>query len=282
MPVRDRAKPTAPAIRGTDSSFAPLRIQRTFEVIVDQIKDRIFSGEYRPGDRLPSEREFAEILEVGRPAVREAYRALELIGIVEIRKGKQGGAFISARDHRTVTETLGDLIRLRRISIADLTEARLVLEKDIAELALRRVRPKDIAQLRGCVENAIAKSNSGIAASEENVRFHVLLGEMSGNPILAMMIASIMDLLLVVIRAVSPGPEESLDTAEHHHLIVDALQAGDFEKLWPILEEHIHCSNGKLVKAGKRSPFLRPAARDGDRRGSKQSSQPRRDAPRLV
>ena len=126
MPVSANARPgTLPLDR--------VKVRRTFEVIVDLIKDRIFSGEYRPGDRLPAEREAAERLGVGRPAVREAYRALEMVGIVQIRKGKQGGAFIVERDRRTVTETLSDLIRLREVRISELTEARMVLETRVAE-----------------------------------------------------------------------------------------------------------------------------------------------------
>lgn len=258
----------------TTSSFEPLKIRRTFEVIVDLIKDRVFSGTYKLGDRLPAEREFAEALRVGRPAVREAYRALELIGILEIRKGKQGGAFITEQDHRLVTQTLGDLIRLRQVGLAELTDARLILEKDVAELAIRRVVPEDIAKLRASIDSAIAQSHSGITASEENLRFHALLGEMSGNPILAMMLASIMDLLRLVIRAASPGPDASLDTATDHIDIVDALQARDFGLLWPLLEDHIRRSNGKLIELSKQSPLLDSMA-NADRR---QSLQPRSSA----
>lgn len=225
-------------------------------MIVDQIKNRIFAGEYRPGDRLPAEREFAIKLGIGRPAVREAYRALELIGIVEIRKGKQGGAFIVEQDHRLVTQTLGDLIRLRRISLTDLTEARLILEKDVAQLALRRVTSKDIERLRTCVDTAIAQAKRGITATEENLRFHVLLGEMSGNPLLAMMLMSLMDLLRLVIRAVAPKAQVSLEVAQDHLRIIEALQARDFPRLWPVLQNNIRRANKRLMGFAHRSPIF--------------------------
>ncbi len=227
------------------------------------LKDRIFAGEYGPGDRLPAEREAAEMLGVGRPAVREAYRALELIGIVKIRKGKQGGAFIIERDRQTVTETLSDLIRLRQVDMSHLTQARLVLETDVAELAIRRVGAAEIARLKTCVEAAIDRSKRGITASVENVQFHMLLGEMSGNPILSMMLSSTLDLLQMVIGAVAPGPEVSLANAEDHYAIINALQSGDFERLRPVLEDHIHRSNGELMRLAKRSPLLAaPPARE--------------------
>ena len=242
-----------------NSPFDRVKVRRTFEVIVEMLKDRIFSGEYRPGDRLPAEREAAEMLGVGRPAVREAYRTLELIGIVKIRKGKQGGAFITERDRQTVTETLSDLIRLRQVDMSHLAEARLVLETDVARLTMLRIGAEEIARLKACVDAAIEQSKRGITATAENLRFHLLLGEMSGNPIISMMLASTLDLLQMVIGAVAPSPEVSLANAEEHYAIIEALQSGDFERLRPILEDHIRRSNGALIKLTKRSPLLAAA-----------------------
>lgn len=231
-------------------------VPRTFEVIVGALKDRIYSGEFRPGDRLPAERELAEVLGVGRQAVREAYRALELIGIVRIRKGQQGGAFITERDRQTVTETLSDLIRLRQVDMSHLTEARAMLERDVAELAIRRIGAEEIAQLEACVAAAIQKSNRGVTATEENLRFHRLLGEFSGNPVLAMMLASTLDLLETVIVSVAPSSEVSGDNAEEHYSIIAALRERDVERLGSILEEHIRRSNSTLMAVADRASFL--------------------------
>ena len=233
-----------------------LLVPRTFEVIVRMLKDRIFSGEFRPGDRLPAERELADELQVSRQAVREAYRALELVGLVRIRKGQQGGAFITERDRQTVTETLGDLIRLRRVDMSHLTEARSILEKDVAELAIRRINADEIAQLEACVASAIDQSNRGITATAENLRFHRLLGDFSGNPVLAMMLASTLDLLETVIASVAPSPEVSLANAEEHYSIIAALRDRDAERLGSILDAHIRRSNGALAQLSDGSANL--------------------------
>lgn len=229
---------------------------RTFEVIVGTLKDRLFSGELRPGDRLPAERELADVLGVGRQAVREAYRALELIGILRIRKGQKGGAFISERDRQTVTETLSDLIRLRQVDMNHLTEARAKLERAVAELAVRRIGAEEIARLESCVAAAIDKSNRGVMATAENLCFHRLLGEFSGNPVLAMMLASTLDLLETVIASVAPGPEVSGENAEEHLSIIAALREGDAERLGSLLEEHIRTSNSTLAALANQSSFL--------------------------
>lgn len=271
LPAKGAAPVPAPGARRSVSSFAPLKVQRTFEIVVEQIRDRIFSGEYKHGDRLPPEREFAEILGIGRPAVREAYRALEMIGVVEIRKGKQGGAFVTEQDHRLVTQTLGDLIRLQRISILDLTEARLVLERDVVQLAMHRATVERMARLRACVDTAITQSRAGITATEENLRFHVLLGEMSGNPVLAMLLTSLIELLRLVIRAVSPKPHVSLKVAEDHLRIIEALEAGDFELLWEVLETNIR----RTDKLRSLPQFMEP----GTGAGARDRSRPGKGAP---
>lgn len=233
--------------------FESIKAKRTFELIADVLKDRIFAGQYRPGDRLPPEREMAEMLKVGRPAVREAYRALELIGIVEVRKGKDGGAFIREPDHRSVTRSLTDLVRLRHVSLADLTEARLMMEKNVAELAVERVAADDLVELNAWIDRAIAKLDAGLSAAEENIGFHLRLAEISGNPVLVMVLSSIMDLLAVVLRALGSNRAHSREVAEDHHAIVAALKTRDLGRLWPVMDRHIRSSNERLTALAKKS-----------------------------
>lgn len=223
-----------------------LRPRRTFEVIVDLLKERIFAGQYRIGDRLPAERELAEALRIGRPSVREAYRALELIGIVEIRKGKDGGAFIRTPSARPLAAALTDLLRANSVSLSAVTEARLMIEREIAQLALGRATPPAIGGLRAMVAAAVAKAGAGVAASDDNVAFHLRLAEIAGNPILVMVLASIMDLLTLHIRRIAPQAEVTRAVAEDHGRIVDALEARDDDNLRALVEDHIRTSNARL------------------------------------
>lgn len=227
-----------------------LRPRRTFEVIVDLLKGRIFAGEYRVGDRLPAERDLAESLGIGRPSVREAYRALELIGIVEVRKGKDGGAFICAPSSKPLAGALTDLLRVGNVSIHEVTEARLVIEREIGELALARATPCDIAGLRAMVADAIARASAGIAASADNIAFHQRLAEIAGNPILVMVLASIMDLLVLLIRRAELDPGITQAVAQDHRSIIDALEARDQQHLRALIEEHIRTSNARLKGLG--------------------------------
>src|SRR3982751_343053 len=91
------------------TEFRQVQIRRTFEEVAAQVRGMLFDGSLRPGDRLPPERELAVTLGVGRPALREALRALEVGGLLELRKGKTGGAFISSGDHRVVSGGMSDM-----------------------------------------------------------------------------------------------------------------------------------------------------------------------------
>src|SRR5689334_1123222 len=99
----------APALPAGDRKvgkpFRPIKTRRIFEEICDAIRARLISGELKAGDRLPSERELSEMLDVSRTALREAIRSLEIAGIVEMKKGSRGGAFITQSGAGQVTRT---------------------------------------------------------------------------------------------------------------------------------------------------------------------------------
>jgi GntR family transcriptional regulator, transcriptional repressor for pyruvate dehydrogenase complex len=220
--------------------------QRTFEQIVELITVRLHAKQLKPGDRLPPERVLAGHLKVGRPAVREAYRALELVGIVVVRQGKHGGAFVRDSEQRSVTQTLEALIRVDGTDLAELAEARLALEGAMIELAARRRNPKDLARLRACTDDAVSLSRQGITATDENLRFHVLLGEMSGNSVLQLLLRSVLDLLRMAITSLTPEAETSLEVAEDHYKIIDALEARDCVRARKLIEQHIRICNRAL------------------------------------
>src|SRR5262249_48034225 len=120
---------------------------RVSEAIVHRIKKQITEGRLLAGHKLPAEREMARQFKTSRVSVREAYRSLEEVGVLRIRRGADGGAFVAQLDHQPVLRSLALVLGLGKTSHKELTEARIAIEPPIARLAALRARKEDIVRL---------------------------------------------------------------------------------------------------------------------------------------
>src|SRR5689334_11124463 len=119
-------------------TFEPIHTRRAFEEICHRIRAQIAAGTLRPGDKLPPERDLALQLGVGRNALREALRSLEIAGVVRLQKGVKGGAFIQSGDARRMNDVVRDMLSLGSISVAELAEARVHTQDLVVRLACER------------------------------------------------------------------------------------------------------------------------------------------------
>src|SRR5437867_8671979 len=101
---------------------------RVSEAIVHRIKEQITKGRLVAGHKLPAEREMARRFKTSRVSVREAYRSLEELGLLRIRRGAEGGAFVATVDHEPVRRSLSLVLHLGKTSHKQLTEARMLIE----------------------------------------------------------------------------------------------------------------------------------------------------------
>ncbi len=147
--------------------------------VAERLKEAIYSGRVRPGQRLPGERRLCEELGVGRPTLREALRSLEAVGIIEVRPGKGGGAYAVTPSESTVGDALAALVNLRGASLEDLAEFRVDFEGENASWAARRADATDIAALQSLADEA------GAAAADQaagvDVRWHEALARATRN-----------------------------------------------------------------------------------------------------
>lgn len=167
--------------------FHAAKQNRIFQDVVDQIQETILSGQLRPGDTLPAERELKEMLQVSRGTLREALRVLEQKGLISIKLGVGGGAVVKGPSFDQVGESLAMLIRLQKISLNHLAEFRKGVEGDIAALAAQRATPDDLRQLFDLLDQAESHAQSGAEASVDFMRLdkaiHLSLARMTGNPV---------------------------------------------------------------------------------------------------
>src|SRR5881394_3451228 len=137
-----------------EGMFAPIAVTRASSSIADQIRQAIVTGKLDQGERLPPERELAEQFGVSRVTVRDALRALEAMGLIEVRVGARGGAFVTAPTGSVVAQTMSDMMMMSAISPEDVVEARLIVELGTVTLACVRATDEDLARLRELCERA--------------------------------------------------------------------------------------------------------------------------------
>src|SRR3954447_16038485 len=128
--------------------FDRVRARRTFEAVVSQIAEAIRTGQLRQGDRLPSERELAQRMEVSRPTLREAIKVLAQAGVVEVRPGSTGGTFVCSD---VIPAALLEAMQSRLAEIPAVLEARRALEPAVARLAAKKGSPMEFEEMERIV-----------------------------------------------------------------------------------------------------------------------------------
>jgi len=160
------------------------RRSRSFDDVLEQLREAILSGRIRPGDRLPGERQLCESFGVGRPTLREALRSLEATGLIEVRPGKGGGSYAVTPSEATVGDALAALVNLRGASLEDLAEFRVDFEGENAAWAARRADAGDISALEALVADARTASQKRGARghlARIDVRWHEALARATKN-----------------------------------------------------------------------------------------------------
>jgi DNA-binding FadR family transcriptional regulator len=159
--------------------------------IIEQVWDALFRGELKSGDRLGSEVELAQKLGVSRVPVRDAFRTLEALGIIAIKVGARGGAFIAEGDPQRFADALAVQLKLVGISIEEMFDSQIAIETMAAELAAQRATKADLATLRELIdelETLCTKPLSKAAAlkfTRTSMQFHEALVDAAHNRALA-------------------------------------------------------------------------------------------------
>jgi DNA-binding FadR family transcriptional regulator len=232
---------TDPEIPETGSGlFTPVASGRVSELIIDQIRLLIRQGQLRPGDRLPAERDLCERFGVSRVTVREALRVLESSGLVHVRVGARGGAFVTAPTSGRLGEGIADLISLSAMSAADVTEARQVLEIGIVPFVCDRATDQDLDELTDICQRAkqaLARSEYSMTLSAE---FHIRVARATHNPALVMLVESFRGPLLMSLEeAQERAPKMGRRGVREHEEFVAAVRARDVQHATAVMEKHL-------------------------------------------
>jgi GntR family transcriptional repressor for pyruvate dehydrogenase complex len=229
--------------------FRVVSSNRMSEAIVDQIRTLIRGERLRPGDRLPSERDLGERMGVSRVTVREALRVLEAGGLIEIRVGARGGAFVTSPSSSKIGSGLAELISLSPMTAAEVTEARQLVELGIIPIVVERATDEDIAELREMVKEHQSALKRGEYGMPMSAAFHVRVAACTHNTAIEMLVHSFHGPLLMSLReAQVAAPLMGHRGTTEHRDFVEALAARDADKAQEIMATHLQRTARRVAR----------------------------------
>lgn len=227
----------------------PIRKKRTYELVVDQLKQLLAGGKYQPGDRLPTERELSLTLNVSRATVREALLVLERSDLVEICPGR--GIIVCQFDQQ-VNEPIISLLQREGNNVLNLLDFRKGIEAEAAYLAAIRNTPQREQKLREAYAALDKAVNQGNLGAEEDNHFHRVVAENTGNHLFSAVMDTMADLLKdaqAKTRAETMGrPGGPQTVLREHQAVLDAIVSGDGQRAREAMLGHLENVAGKILK----------------------------------
>jgi len=226
---------------GSTIRLAPMKVPKASDVLAHELRERILSGEFAEGTGLPAERDLVAQTGMSRTTVREALRILEVQGLIRIRTGRSGGAFVQQPGEDAMASTVNMLIRGRQLHLADLLQTREAIEPYCAGLAAENRTDDDLRTLDEAVV-LIDRAGDRLADFlEANVEWHVAVARASHNEILA-------GLMVALSRAIYAATDdegfvdaEVRRTAVHAHAtITRAIRDHDAAAATRRMTRHVH------------------------------------------
>ena len=222
---------------------------KAYEKVIDYIKKRILEGSLKQGEKLPPERDLAEILDVSRNSVREAIRSLEVIGIITSTQG--AGNSISCNFEKSLFEAMSMMFLMKKIDYSQLGELRAGLEQQAISLAANRITDEQILKLENIIEKfSVSKDET------ENVildkKLHYTIAEASGNQLILeilQVLSNVMDIFISDLRKQILRSDKGKNYLQNaHEQMVICLKNKDRQGACEAMAEHFDLINQNMIE----------------------------------
>lgn len=230
---------------GNTKGFDQVDRRRYSEQVVESIKTEILSNRVAVGDKLPGEQELTHHFNISRTVVREAIRVLEESGLVEIRKGPKGGIFVTHSFHKPMSISLKSLIDHGQTTIGDLFQVRALIEPHAAFEAAKNASPKDLQALHALIDDSFSHLDDPLLLKANNIRFHLLLAKAAGNPVLSLLMESVVELVTEFAKDFSDHPfgRQSVRT---HKKLLSLIETGRADEAKRLISREIEGVRNRL------------------------------------
>lgn len=214
--------------------------QQSFGSVYAALRDHLLSGALKTGDKLLPERDLAIQLGVSRPMLREALRALAVLGVVEVRQG--AGTVVRRPDVSMLGDFFAFIAHHHETLVDDVMQARIAIECQAIRLACKQAGVAGLGTLRGALDEIVATIDNPLAGGLADHAFHSEIVAMARSETLATLYAAIGNLLLRSHgdrrASVFGTPDGRTYLIDHHRLILEAVAAGDPDQADAVLREH--------------------------------------------
>ena len=239
-----------PRVKG-QMEIEPIKSTRIYEEIVRQVKQLIAEGKLKSGDQLPPERDLAEKFMVSRTSVREALRALQSRGLIDIRAGE--GAFVRDISVDTLIEPLALVILPHREAVGELFEARRVLEPAIAALAARRATRDELAEMERILDAQAKEVGEGRTGVAQDTALHSAIAHSVHNRAITRIVGALMDLLALSREESLHTPGRPSRSHEDHRRILSAIKRRDETGAQQAMLDHLIAVESLVMGAARES-----------------------------
>ena len=218
-----------------------------FEVTIERLGSAIKMGLYEPGDRLPSEREIADLMGISRATVREAIRVLATQGIVVVTRGRTGGTFVAKDFTPSKAKKIQHKLNENGVTLTEFLDYRLVVETSVVELAVSRAQEIHKAELQKLVDAMHNAENSFSDYRKLDIKFHLLIATATQNHRLAATMADIHAELSDLLSSVPYSKTAYIHSTQQHQEIVYAIRKNRPDVARLLMKEHLLATSSYLI-----------------------------------
>lgn len=222
------------------TTLKPIKPKRISDQVYDQLRELIFRGEFKPGEKILTERELSRVLNVSRTSVRDAINKLVVMGLLEQRQGQ--GTFVRSPE-LSENPLLAEAMESQDATLEDLLEVRMGMECNAAALAARRAVEKDIAFLEKSLHEMRSEIKRGRLGTEADVTFHMAISYATQNPVQVYLMKRFYDFLFHGIREnlihLYESPQNIEVIIAQHQQIFETIRDHDPEKASQAMHDHI-------------------------------------------
>jgi GntR family transcriptional regulator, transcriptional repressor for pyruvate dehydrogenase complex len=236
--------------------FDNIRSNKAPQQIISQIRKSILEGKLLPGDKLAPENKLMEQFKVSKQTLREALRALEFVGLIEIDKGTAGGARIVEMDSQIALQLLANFLYFKKLSFQHLAEARKIIEPYAAGIAAESMPDTEKNTLKELIELAkeeYKNKNLSLNACHYDLKFHCVIANSTKNPLLILIVDFIESLMGDSKALVLPNKKMLTSIIDAHERIYQAIVKGDSDRARTEMSRHIIEVENYMLKLRNKS-----------------------------